>query len=336
MNKLFSFLLVFLFCLSVVGCKQSAAPTGELNVSSLTTSDVISETTSTSEDVLPSDMETQAPVSAAQSTHETDSDVAVPSAPPAQSPETAPVTSSNAPVSPTESVTSIPTPVSSEAFTPAAFFCPPDYPSVYEHTEYSLDDFLAWINSDKALTEENGVYQAAVEYWRKRGAIYLITLSQEVSKIKWCQLYSDGNISLLFAEQCGYIIIRPFNKNEATVIKAGVNSYFQAKGTTVETNSDIISAKLANDASTIRFIARSAPIASKTADAVLEIMPFELLDHSITYIRILHWFQDGFYIRYYPPNANTPETSTIIDDSILSQLQFQDVSLSKTASTQIK
>ena len=326
MNKLFSFLLVFLFCLSVVGCKQSAAPTGELNVSSLTTSDVISETTSTSEDVLPSDMEMQAPVSAAQSTHETNSDAAVPSAPLAQSPETAPATSSNAPVSSTESVTSIPTPVSSEAFTPAAFFCPPDYPSVYEHTEYSLDDFIAWMNSDKALTEENGVYQAAVEYWRKRGTVCLASLPQDVSKIKWWKLYSDGRLCVTFED--GYIIICPFNENEVTIAKDGINSYFQAKGNTLTTSASTNSMELANKALTTRFVTRSTNIASKVIDTVLEIRPYELSNDQITYIRILHWFQKGFHMSYWFRSTHAPEKAPVIDDFILSQLQFQDIALS--------
>ena len=336
MNKLLSLLLVFLFCLSVVGCKQSPAPTGERNVSSPITGDEISETAPASEDVLPSDMETEAPVSAAQSTNDTDSEVAVPSAPPAKPSETAPATSSNVPVSSTAPATSIPTPVSSETFTPAVFFCPPDHPSVYEHPEYSFDNLIAWINSDKALVEEDGVYRAAVEYWRKRGTVYLATLPQTVSKIEWCKLRSNGRLEIAFEKE-GILEICPIDEAEATIVSNGIVPYFEAKGNTVA--SELISMnhpKVSAPNSASRLAACSIRIQSQPIDAVLEVETTPLYNGSIVYAPYMHWFQDGFRICYIFHVTNTLEEATAVDDFVLSQLQFQDVSLSKTAYTQIK
>lgn len=223
MKKLVSLLLVMLLCLSIAGCEKSGVATGELNASS-PASDESTITDLPSEELPALESETAEPASATEPASVLESDAEASAQPPS------PVQSSEpAPVSPDRPASSVVAPVSSGSVAPAAFFSPPDHPSVYEHVEYSLEDLVAWINSDEALTEESGVYRAAVEYWRRRGTVYLASLPQTVSELKRCKLWSNGKISVTF-DGAGFIAIFPFNESEAAAVSDGIVSYFEAKG----------------------------------------------------------------------------------------------------------
>ena len=80
-----------------------------------------------------------------------------------------------------------------------------------------------------------------------------------------------------------------------------------------------------------RFVERSLSVANNPTDAVLEILPFDLQNGTIAYIRRMHWFQNGFHMCYNFIDAYTPEEAAVVNESLLSQLQFSDVSLSETA-----
>ena len=324
-TKLISLGLVLLLFLCAVGCEKSSVATGELNASS-PASDESTITDLPSEELPTLESETAEPASATEPASVLGSDAEASAQPPS------PVQSSEpAPVSPDRPASSVVAPVSSGSVAPAAFFSPPDHPSVYEHVEYSLEDLVAWINSDEALTEESGVYRAAVEYWRRRGTVYLASLPQTVSKIDWCKLWSDGKVSVTFEDGFGYVAIFPFNESEATAVSDGIVSYFEAKGKTVAsgpvTMTDTASAL---DLST-RFVERSLSVANNATDAVLEIRPYELSNGKTIYVRFLHWFQNGFRMCYHFMDANTPEDAAAVNEFPLSQLQFSNVSLSETA-----
>ena len=323
-TKLISLGLVLLLFLCAVGCEKSSVATGELNASS-PASDESTITDLPSEELPALESETAEPASATEPASVLGSDAEASAQPPS------PVQSSEpAPVSPDRPASSVVAPVSSGSVSPAAFFSPPDHPSVYEHVEYSLEDLVAWINSDEALTEESGVYRAAVEYWRRRGTVYLASLPQTVSELKRCKLWSNGKISVTF-DGAGFIAIFPFNESEAAAVSDGIVSYFEAKGKTVAsgpvTMTDTASAL---DLST-RFVERSLSVANNPTDAVLEILPFDLQNGTIAYIRRMHWFQNGFHMCYNFIDAYTPEEAAVVNESLLSQLQFSDVSLSETA-----
>ena len=324
MKKLVSLLLVMLLCLSIAGCEKSGVATGELNASS-PASDESTITDLPSEELPTLESETAEPASATEPASVLESDAEASAQPPS------PVQSSEpAPVSPDRPASSVVAPVSSGSVSPAAFFSPPDHPSVYEHVEYSLEDLVAWISSDEALTEESGVYRAAVEYWRRRGTVYLASLPQTVSELKRCKLWSNGKISVTF-DGAGFIAIFPFNESEAAAVSDGIVSYFEAKGKTVAsgpvTMTDTASAL---DLST-RFVERSLSVANNATDAVLEIRPYELSNGKTIYVRFLHWFQNGFRMCYHFMDANTPEDAAAVNEFPLSQLQFSNVSLSETA-----
>lgn len=237
MNKvrILSLFLAALLCLSAAGCGTNrGVPAGELDASSqplVLESDLNAEPPATEVPSIPEEIESAVPSQSAGL-----SEPARKEENEAQKPAAGPVDASSA--APAASFLSPDTPALPPVMTPAVF-CPPDHPSVYEHTEYTLEGFWAWLNSEEALTEDNGVYKDAVNFYRSCKSFPLASMDTKDLPVRWYKLYSNGELSVSFKwSDDAYngpsrIAIIPFADKEVPMAKNGAVSYFKAKGNNV-------------------------------------------------------------------------------------------------------
>ncbi len=214
---------------------------------------------------------------------------------------------------------------------PVQFDGPPEDMEVTDHVEQSLDAFVAWLNSKEALTEENGTFAEAVNFYRKRGGIFLGFTSLADQKVKYYRLYRDGRLGVGFQDYG--LVISPFSAEKVVAAREGIVSYLKSDGKAVVQTmqtSDLLSI---TRESPNYYAERSVAIASKQIDAVYHIRRTELPNQVDTstkpiFIRHLHWIQDGFYVEVALRSTDTAEKAWNYDQEFVSSLSFREVALS--------
>ena len=338
MQKQLSLFLVLLLCLCVVGCGENAEPTGELDSASLpmeealVSSSVEEEITSQAEEIASEDVASMAAETSTQTQatapepDERADKVSTPSTAPAEDVSSVPETETGS-VPKETTKTSIVT------------FSPPPEQTIFIHDEYTREDFIAWLNSEEAMTEEDGAFRDIVNLYRQRGSVLLASLPESVVSNITYSLYSSGKFFLLFKGTNSGFLIRPVDETEATAAQGGIASYFTAKGETVLQDDALVNmdSSLENGAS--KFISLNQSVSEKTMNTVYEIRSDTFYDalwnEKTVYSRSLHWFEYGFHVTFYFRDTSVWEETLTIDDtwqSLLSQLQFENAALTAAPS----
>ena len=327
MKKLLSLSLVLLLCLTMFGCADDAS-TGELDTVSLSMEEAVSSDALIEEEPAVESVAQSAATIVSEAEGFVGKKPANSSAVASQN-ETKPTTST---ATPKEEI--VPESVPSFEPIPIVQFSPPSNSStdIHEHTEYTLEDFLDWFNSDEALTEEDGAYREIIEFYRKRGSLPLTFTNQTDQTVRWYKLYSNGHLNIFF-DQKGGTTIYPFTPSEAEVAENGIASFLEAQGKTVYQNAEAADYQSISKESPVRFMQRTVSIASQPTNAVYWVERNEITDHitgeieRIYYMRRLHWIQDGFYVEQSFIANDTAEQALIIDEDFLASLRFEEVKL---------
>lgn len=347
MKKQISLFLVLLLCLTLFGC-GGGAPTGELDILSLPveealasspsivpegsdeTEAIVSEGSNETETVVPEDAASSAAGTNAQT------QAAAPPAAPGEDVPPAP-----------ESLASSPKPESAPkktTVTHVVAFSPPPEQTVFTHNEDTRDGFIAWLNSEEAMTEQNGAFRDIVNLYRRHGSAPLASLPDNDTDYS---LYSNGQLFVLF-NNSGFVIT-PIDETKAAAAQNGIVSYFTAKGNTVLPNvaqfSNFPVERASNEQwsmivsderrTSIQFAACAPAVGGRTVDAVYEIRRDEIsMDYGghygevkIIYSRRLHWLEDGFHVTYAYTDVTTMEEALVMDELRLSQLRIENAAL---------
>jgi len=338
MKKQLSLILVLLLCVTVVGCGKGNGPIGEVDTSSLVLQETLSSDPSM-EETLVSETQTESEqpkteeaVSETEAMTDTESVIS------------STALSQNEVASVQDEVTSTQNdPTAEEADASVApnivaqFSPPPDHLKIHEHTEYTLEAFLEWFNSDAALTEANGAYRQAIEYYRERGELPITFASQ---KAKWYKLYSTGWLEFCFDGK-GIVTIRPFTSSETVAAAKGIVSYFEGEGKTVAANAATADLLSISQSSPERLVECIVSIDSKPTNAVFRVCREDIMwgttgkIRRTTYTRDLYWIWDGFHVELsFRANDNLNKAIVLdeTDEAFFSQLYFENVALTAAPS----
>lgn len=342
MKKQLSLLLVFVLCLTLFGCGENAEPTGELDPASLpmeealvSSSVVEEEITSQAEEIASEDVASMA----AETSTQTQATASEPDerADKVSTPSTTPTeTVSSAPKTETESA-----PEQTKVTSVVAFNQPPEQ-TIFTHDEYTREDFIAWLNSEEAMTEENGAFRDIVNLYRQRGSVLLASLPESVTSNIIYSLYSSGKLAVLFKDISRWILIEPVDSTKSIAAQGGIASYFTARGETVLQNNaltNMVSSLASSEKEISKFISLNEAISGETVSAVYEIQKYilheTLWSEKWVYSRRLHWFEHGFHVTFSFGDTSVLEETLTINDtskSLLSQLQFENAALTAAPS----
>ena len=329
MKKQLSLILVLLLCVTVVGCGKGNGPIGEVDISSLVLQETLSSDPSM-EETLVSETQTEseqpkAEETASETEDSTDTESVISST--ALSQNEVASTQKEAVVEDTNSS------VAPDVI--AQFSPPPDHLKIHEHTEYTLEAFLEWFNSDAALTEANGAYRQAVEYYRERGELPITFASQ---KAEWYKLYSTGWLTAYFDGK-GRVKIRPFTSSETVAAAKGIVSYFEAEEKTVAANAATADLLSISQSSPERLVECTVSIDSKPTNAVFRVCREDIMwgteIRRTTYTRDLYWIWDGFHVELsFRANDDLNEAVVLdeTDEAFFSQLQLRNIALTAAPS----
>ena len=342
MKKAMLYVLALCICLTMAGCRREVLPAGEVDESQAGTeanapidcSDAPLDSTEMESSAEPDDGED--PVSSDASGEVSVvappvvSDVATETEPPSSLPA--------ASADPGESAgESAAPPVISTVSLPASYFDPPDLNRIYEHNENTLERLINWINSEEALTEEDGVYREAVEYYRERGYLFYPAFVGEAPELCWVSLHSNGWVTSTY-ESFGTIWCAPLSVSKAGVASAGIVAYLESKGhemnvPTVFNKVDRIQGHGWGEVEvTATYTPCQVTMATATQNAVLYVEDYD--ETAIGYYKFfkdLHWLEGGFHV-WHSSGAAEPDQAYIPNQVILPKLYMTNVPLNNTAS----
>ena len=112
---------------------------------------------------------------------------------------------------------------------PPVYFSPPAEQAIYDHRSTSLSSLIQWINSDGALTEEEGAYRKAVEFHRLKNEILVPRFTDQQYEIDMVYFYSDGPISYKLKNRKGIVGVHPIVESEEEALANGIQQYFSNK-----------------------------------------------------------------------------------------------------------
>ena len=332
MKKAILWIMSLCLLLAVTGCRREAAPAGEAG--SLPLSSAESQSTGSEGEADASSL----PGESSQAESETS---ATPSELPPVTTETEPppAVSSTPETVPGEGEASTPVPLISTVSLPTSHFDPPAYEKVYEHTEDTLEEMIAWINSPGALTEEGGVYKEAVEYYRDRGYLFCPALGGALPEFKWVKLRSNGVVSFTH-ENSGSIWCSPFQEHEAVAASGGIVSYLEAQNITMTPNASAPLPGQEYPMSVWRvgcvetWSPKQVQLANGTKDAVLRVLAWEPedMDGRVVFSRHLHWLEGGFHLWISSRDTSDSVEAYIPNQEVLSQVQMINVPLTGSTS----
>ena len=344
MKKAIVWILLLCLLLAVTGCRREAAPAGEagsLPLSPAESQAAVTDAPPAGEESQPSGSEGEADASSlpGESSQAESETPATPSELPPVTTETEPppAVSSAPETGPGEGEASVP--LISTVSLPASYFDPPHFNKTYEHTEDTLEELIAWINSPEALTEEDGVYKEAVEYYRDRGYLFCPALGGELPEYKWINFNAEGSMSYIF-EDSGSVWCAPLKEYEAEAASGGIVSYLEAQNITMTPDA---SAPLPgqeypyHEELKCRCIDTWSPkqvqLADGTKDAVLRVtaMDPEEMDGWVLFYPDLHWLEGGFRI-FYSYGTLDPVEAYTPNQAVLSQVQMINVPLTGSTS----
>ena len=346
MKKAIVWIMSLCLLLAVTGCRREAAPAGEagsLPLSSAESQAAAADAPPVGEESQPTGSEGEAdastlPGESSQAESET-------SATPSELPpvtteaEPPPAVSSTPETVPGEGEVSVPVPLISTVSLPTSYFDPPHFNKTYEHTEDTLEEMIAWINSPGALTEEGGVYKEAVEYYRDRGYLFCPALGGALPEYEWINFNAEGSMSYIF-ENSGSVWCAPLKEYEAEAASGGIVSYLEAQNITMTPNA---SAPLPgqeypfHEELGCRCIDTWSPkqvqLANGTRDAVLEVLTLDPdeMNGLVSFYPYLHWLEGGFHL-FYSYGTLDPVEAYTPDQEVLSQVQMINVPLTGSTS----
>ena len=347
MKKAIVWIMSICLLLAVTGCRREAAPAGEagsLPLSSAESQAAAADAPPVGEESQPTGSEGEAdasslPGESSQAESET-------SATPSELPpvtteaEPPPAVSSTPETVPGEGEVSVPVPLISTVSLPTSYFDPPAYEKVYEHTEDTLEELIAWINSPGALTEEGGVYKEAVEYYRDRGYLFYPAFIGEQPELKFVTFQSDGGVTS--TNGVGTIWCVPLKEHEAEAASGGIVSYLEAQNITMTPNASAPLPGQEYPMSVWRvgcietWSTKQVQLANGTKDAVLRVLAWEPEDMDdwvwVSFTRHLHWLEGGFHLWLYSNDTQDPVEAYTPDQAVLSQVQMINVPLTGSTS----
>lgn len=336
MKKAIVWILLLCLLLAVTGCQREA---GSLPLSSADSQLVTTDAPPEGEEGQPSGSEGEADASLPQgesSQAEGETSTTPSEFPPVTTETEPPPAASSMPETGlSEGETSVP--VISTVSLPTSYFDPPAYEKVYEHNdEDTLEKLIAWINSPEALTEEDGVYKEAVEYYRDRGYLFCPVLGGELPDVAWISFRSNGTVVyVLENEDSGSIWCSPFQEHEAQAASGGIVSYLEDQNITMipDASAPLPGQEYPMSVWRVGCIETWSPkqvqLADGTKDAVLRVLAWdpEDKDGRVTFTRHLHWLEGGFHFWLYSHDTSDPVEAYTPNQAVLSQVQMINVPL---------
>ena len=346
MKKAMLYVLALCICLTMAGCRREVLPAGEVDESQAGTeanapidcSDAPLDSTEMESSAEPDDGED--PVSSDASGEVSVvappvvSDVATETEPPSSLPAASADPGESAEESAGESAAP---PVISTVSLPASYFTPPNYSKLHEHRERTLERLIAWINSEEALTEEDGVYKEAVEYYRERGYLFYAAILEENTELNGVTLLSNAQL-LVSYKNAGGFWITPLQTTEAEAAAGGIAAYLESKGhemnvPTVFHKVDRIQGHGWGEVEvTATYTPCQVTMATATQNAVLYVEDYD--ETAIGYYKFfkeLHWLEGGFHIWHSSGTAD-PDLAYTPNQELMAKVQMINVPLNDSVS----
>ena len=214
---------------------------------------------------------------------------------------------------------------------PSVYFSPPDEQTTLDHHTTSLNSLIQWINSDAALTEEEGAYKKAVEFYRQKGKILVPRFTSDPYEIDMYCLSSTGHLGYKLKNGDGLVTVWPIAESEREAMANGIQAYYSHQ---YPMNEPISQQIPGGYQAVTTYSARQFEINGGMMDTVFSEQELTLFHQSgsvfsTTYVNYTFFLFDNQRVSYQTANRQPTEPNT----HLLQNLYFDTIPLAEEPSS---